>query len=80
MPLSRGEAMKFDKIQKALNAFKLGKMVIKVNPAYTSQDCSGCGNRVKKSLSTRTHVCNECGLILNRDHNATLNILRLGSR
>lgn len=59
-------------------AIKLGKMVIKVNPSYTSQDCSDCGNRIKKSLSTRTHVCNECGLVLNRDHNASLNILRLG--
>lgn len=61
-------------------SYKLGKMVIKVNPAYTSQDCSGegCGNRVKKSLSTRTHVCHECGLVMNRDLNASLNILRLG--
>ncbi len=59
-------------------AIKLGKIVIKVNPAYTSQDCSDCGNRIKKSLSTRTHVCNECGLVLNRDHNASLNIKRLG--
>ncbi len=59
-------------------AIKLGKMVIKVDPSYTSQDCSDCGNRIKKSLSTRTHVCNECGLVLNRDHNASLNILRLG--
>lgn len=59
-------------------ATKLGKMVVKVNSAYTSQDCSGCGNRIKKSLSTRTHVCYECGLVLNRDHNASLNILRIG--
>lgn len=57
---------------------KLGKLIVKVNPAYTSQDCSGCGNRVKKSLSTRTHICCECGLVLNRDHNASINILRLG--
>lgn len=59
-------------------ATKLGKLVIKINPAYTSQDCSDCGNRIKKALSTRTHICNECGLVLNRDHNASLNILRLG--
>jgi putative transposase len=44
-------------------------------PHYTSQDCSGCGKRVKKSLSTRTHIC-EGGLVLCRDHNATINILR----
>jgi putative transposase len=48
-----------------------------VAPHYTSQDCSGCGNRVKKTLSTRTHICN-CGLKLHRDHNAALQILAKG--
>jgi putative transposase len=51
--------------------------IIEVNPAYTSQDCSNCGNRVKKSLSTRTHVCS-CGTVLCRDHNAAINILNKG--
>jgi putative transposase len=51
--------------------------VIEVNPAYTSQDCSNCGNRVKKSLSTRTHTCS-CGTVLCRDHNAAINILNKG--
>lgn len=54
-----------------------GKPVVKVPPAYTSQDCSSCGNRVKKSLSERTHVC-QCGCRLGRDENAAKNILRLG--
>ena len=54
-----------------------GREVIAVNPAYTSQDCSACGNRVKKSLSTRTHVC-KCGFVLDRDHNAAINILNKG--
>ena len=54
-----------------------GKPVVKVPPAYTSQDCSSCGNRVKKSLSERTHLCS-CGCILDRDENAAKNILRLG--
>ena len=54
-----------------------GKPVVKVPPAYTSQDCCVCGNRVKKSLSERTHVC-KCGCILDRDENAARNILRLG--
>lgn len=49
--------------------------LVAVSPHYTSQDCSGCGKRVKKSLSTRTHVC-MCGLVLCRDHNAAINILR----
>lgn len=54
------------------------RQVIAVNPAYTSQDCSSCGKRVKKSLSTRTHQCG-CGAKLCRDENAALNILRKGT-
>jgi putative transposase len=46
-----------------------GKTVIAVAPQYTSQDCSTCGNTVKKSLSIRTHICG-CGAVLDRDHNA----------
>ncbi len=54
-----------------------GRITIAVNPAYTSQECSSCGTVVKKSLSTRTHVC-QCGCRLDRDHNAALNILNSG--
>ena len=48
--------------------------VIAVPPQYTSQICSSCGKIVKKSLSTRTHVCS-CGLVMDRDLNAAKNIL-----
>jgi putative transposase len=51
-----------------------GRQVVAVPPAYTSQDCSGCGERVKKSLSVRTHSCPFCGLVLDRDENAARNI------
>jgi putative transposase len=51
-----------------------GRRVIAVPPHYTSQDCSGCGERVPKSLSVRTHVCTSCGLVLDRDENAARNI------
>ena len=51
-----------------------GKTVVAVAPQYTSQDCSTCQKTVKKSLSVRTHVCS-CGTVLDRDHNAALNIL-----
>ena len=54
-----------------------GKTVVAVAPGYTSQDCSSCGNRVQKSLSVRTHIC-LCGAVLDRDHNAALNILAKG--
>ncbi|NES19378.1 MAG: transposase [Symploca sp. SIO3E6] len=53
---------------------KFGRVTVAVNPAYTSQNCSNCGEMVKKSLSTRTHVC-QCGCQLDRDHNAAINIL-----
>ena len=56
-----------------------GKTVVAVAPQYTSQDCSNCGNTVKKSLSVRTHTCS-CGTVLDRDHNAALNILALALR
>ncbi len=57
-----------------------GHRVVAVPPAYTSQDCSGCGWRVLKSLSVRTHICPnpDCGLVLDRDENAARNIERAG--
>ncbi|NET69235.1 MAG: transposase [Moorea sp. SIO1G6] len=54
---------------------KFGRQTVAVNPAYTSQNCSSCGEVVKKSLSTRTHAC-KCGCKLDRDHNAAINILK----
>jgi putative transposase len=64
----------------AYTAACAGKRVEAVNPAYTSQDCSGCGARIHKSLSVRTHVCTNCGLILDRDLNAAKNIQWRGQR
>ncbi|HEX8032777.1 MAG TPA: transposase [Ktedonobacterales bacterium] len=51
-----------------------GRQVVAVPPAYTTQDCSGCGTRIPKSLSVRTHVCTSCGLVMDRDENAARNI------
>ena len=59
--------------QKAESA---GRQIINVNPAWTSQDCSGCGTRVKKKLAERVHYCPNCGLSLDRDTNAAKNILQ----
>ena len=53
------------------------KVTVAVNPAYTSQECSSCGVIVKKTLSTRTHVC-RCGCVMDRDKNAARNILSRG--
>ena len=55
----------------------LGKRVVAVDPRYTSQECSGCGLIVKKTLGDRIHKCG-CGLALDRDINAAINILRKG--
>lgn len=54
-----------------------GKIVIAVPPQYTSQECSSCHQIVKKALSERTHVC-QCGCILDRDENASRNLLAKG--
>jgi putative transposase len=51
------------------------RQLVVVAPHYTSAHCSGCGQSVQKSLSTRTHIC-QCGLVLCRDHNAAINILK----
>ncbi|MFZ1027443.1 MAG: transposase [Limnoraphis robusta] len=53
-----------------------GVPVIAVEPAYTSQNCSNCGEKVVKTLSTRTHKCPDCGYTSDRDENAAKNILK----
>ncbi len=55
-----------------------GRRVVAVNPAFTSQTCSGCGALVSKGLSVRWHSCPACGTSLHRDHNAAKNIERAG--
>ncbi len=62
----------------AYKAVWAGRRCVAVTPAYTSQDCSRCGHRQKKTLAERVHACACCGLTLDRDHNAACNILRLG--
>jgi putative transposase len=57
-------------------AASAGRQMVEVNPAYTSQDCSGCGYRARKKLCERWHFCPMCGLSLDRDTNAAVNILK----
>ena len=59
-------------------AAEAGRIFIKVNPAYTSQDCSSCGHRQKMPLSERIFNCPSCNLHISRDLNAALNIKALG--
>jgi putative transposase len=55
-------------------------MVVLVNPKNTSKMCSNpiCGELVEKGLSVRVHECPHCGLVLDRDQNAAINIVHLG--
>ena len=61
---------------KAENA---GLKVVAINPNGTSQECSSCGNKVKKPLSQRMHNCPVCYTSLCRDLNAAINILNRGT-
>ena len=58
--------------------YKYGKVTVAVAPHNTSQNCSNCGEKVQKSLSTRTHICPHCNYVEDRDINAALNILKKG--
>jgi putative transposase len=61
-------------------AEKAGKVVELVDARYTSQKCSQCGIIVPKMLADRVHLCPNCGLEVDRDINASLNIRTLGLR
>ncbi len=56
-------------------AEEAGRVVVRVNPAYTSQTCSGCSHRQPMPLSVRVYECPHCGLVIHRDHNGSKNIL-----
>jgi len=71
-----GKLIQFTKSKAA----KAGKMVELVDARYTSQKCSQCGIMVPKTLAERTHACPNCGLEIDRDLNASLNIRTLGLR
>ena len=60
------------------NAEEAGTVIHRVDPAYTSQLCSRCGNLVEKDLSVRIHECPYCNLRMDRDINAARNILKRG--
>ena len=59
-------------------AEEAGTTVVLVNPCNTTKMCSQCGTLVPKERSETVHNCPACGLKLGRDHNAAINILRLG--
>lgn len=66
----------YDLQQKIIaKALKRGIKVAYVDPAYTSQTCSECGNVDKSSRITQAeYVCTACGFTANADYNAARNI------
>ena len=66
-------------VQATVNkAEEAGSKVVLVNPYNTTQLCSRCNQIVRKELSDRVHCCPFCGLTMDRDQNAAINIMRLG--
>jgi putative transposase len=59
-------------------AEEAGRRVVLIDPGNTSKRCSRCGQLVDKDLSVRVHSCPVCGLVIDRDENAAINILALG--
>ncbi len=59
----------------AYKAEEAGCKVMFVDPMGTTQDCSKCGTVVQKTIGDRIHVCPACGLKMDRDLNAAINIL-----
>ncbi len=48
-----------------------------MNPNGTTQNCSNCGTHVPKNIADRWHSCHVCGLELDRDVNAAINVKNL---
>jgi len=59
-------------------AVMAGARVVRVNPAYTTQICSVCGQKVPKTLADRIHKCPICGVELDRDYNSSIVIRKRG--
>ncbi|HIP25654.1 MAG TPA: transposase, partial [Archaeoglobus profundus] len=68
-----------DLIQKIKYKAKLeGVPVIEVSPRNTSKTCSRCGYVYKQFKNQRVFHCPNCGLVIDRDLNASINIARRG--
>jgi putative transposase len=74
-----GKLIQFTR-SKAAKAGKIVELVDAVDARYTSQKCSQCGTIVPKTLAERVHHCPNCGLEMDRDINASINIVTLELR
>ena len=58
-----------------------GKSLVRIDRWYpSSQNCHICGHRQKMPVTKRTYVCPSCGMVMDRDYNAAINILHEGLR
>ncbi len=57
-------------------AVRAGKLVVRVEPAYSTQECIFCGSVNPVDLSVREFACRGCGRILDRDVNAARMVLK----
>ena len=58
-----------------------GKFLIRIDKWYpSSQNCHMCGHRQKMPLTKRTYICPSCGMVMDRDYNAAINILHEGMK
>lgn len=64
----------------ASKAEEAGGSVEAVSPAGTSSSCSRCGQKHRMVLQIRVYRCSNCGLVIDRDHNAAINILERKGR
>jgi transposase len=75
LPASSEQVGEVCKLIKQFGLLAVEALVVRVNPAYTSQTCSACRHRQPMPLSVRVYECPHCGLIIDRDHNGSNNIL-----
>ncbi len=54
------------------------KLMHEVDPYNSTIECSRCGHLVPKTVAIRTHACDQCGLVLDRDHNSAIEIKNRG--
>ncbi|MEM4260999.1 MAG: transposase, partial [Candidatus Woesearchaeota archaeon] len=56
-----------------------GIKLVNVSPAYTSQRCSHCGTIHEESRKGENYSCKVCGMRMDADYNAAINILHRGA-
>jgi IS605 OrfB family transposase len=58
-----------------------GRLIVADRWFASTKTCSGCGAvKAKLTLSERTYVCTACGVVLDRDENAAINLARYGEQ